>query len=443
LESPSFGWVLPFVLLLMSIAVLPLVPATHHWWEKNGNKFLVAAVLGIITIAYYEFRDVGITLGGHSAAPGTSTVLAMLHHAVIGDYIPFIILLFSLYAISGGIQLSGDLEATPRNNTIILAIGSLLASAIGTTGAAMLLIRPLLQTNSERKRVKHTVIFFIFLVCNLGGCLLPLGDPPLFMGYLRGVPFLWTFSLWHYWLPSVVALLVVYFIFDKIQYGREDPRDVAFDHAHVEPLKIKGKVNFLWLLGVVLCVALLVPGRKLGDFLIPDYFRETVMLLLVLVSVLSTPRGVREANRFTYSAIIEVAALFIGIFITMQVPLEILRIQGTSLGITSSRAFFWFSGILSSFLDNTPTYLVFFETAHSLPHAGMALVAGVPLHLLIAISIGSVFMGANTYIGNGPNFMVRSIAEESGIKMPSFFGYMLWAVAILVPLFIVLTFVAF
>lgn len=438
-ETPSLIATLPFVIILLCIALLPLIHSTEHWWHQNKNKFIVSGVLATFTLIYYLFRETGF----HHAAPGWATLGLVLQHAVLDEYIPFIVLLFSLYTISGGIQLRGDVQATPRTNVIFLAAGAGMASFIGTTGASMLLIRPLLQTNAERKNIRHTVIFFIFLVSNIGGSLLPIGDPPLFLGYLRGVPFLWTLTLLSPWAASCLLLLAVYYVWDSLLYRREPPVERFLDESHIEPLRVRGLLNFIWLFGVVLSVALLVPGKEfLGRFfVVPDYLREGAMLTFVGIAwVTSSPR-IRKENRFNFFAIIEVAALFIGVFITMQVPVEILHVKGPELGLTEPYQYFWATGILSSFLDNAPTYIVFFETASSLPAGEVTTVAGVAEPLLIAVSLGAVFMGANSYLGNGPNFMVKSIAEQSGVKMPSFFGYMIYSVLILFPVFILVTFI--
>jgi len=311
----------------------------------------------------------------------------------------------------------------------------------------MLLIRMLLQTNSERKRVTHTVIFFIFIVSNIGGSLLPIGDPPLFLGYLRGVPFFWTLCLWKEWALAVGVLLVVYLVWDTMAYRREAPADIARDLTRVQPIRVIGKVNFLWLLLVIAAVATLIPGNPLPGthWPTPPFVREAVLLVLVGLSFATTPHGLRHANHFNFTAIGEVACLFIGIFVTMQVPLEILNVRGGQLGLVSPPQFFWATGSLSSFLDNAPTYVVFFQTANALTHAAgpgiLQLLDGnyIRCDLLAAISLGAVFMGAMTYIGNGPNFMVKSIAEQRGVKMPSFLGYMLYSVAILIPLFLIVT----
>jgi len=448
---PPLLAVLPFVALLLSIAILPLLKSTQHWWHHNKNRFLVAATLGFVTLAYYGILHPGglsnhfTHLSGTSA--GLETLWAAFSNGVFAEYIPFIVLLFALYVISGGVNLKGDLPAHPTTNLAFIAIGTLLASFIGTTGAAMVLIRPLLETNAERKFKTHTVVFFIFAVCNCGGLLLPIGDPPLFLGYLRGVPFTWTLDLWPYWLGVNAAILIIFYIWDHIAYRKEELRDLIRDEKEIRPIKLSGKVNFLLLIGVVFSVALVVPGKDFfgTGFHPPVFLREAIMLALVVLSLIVTRASVRVANRFDYVAITEVAALFIGIFICMQVPIEILNATGPGLGIDTPLKFFWATGILSSFLDNAPTYVVFFETAISLPvldgAATVVLSEGREIleHLLVPISLGAVFMGANTYIGNGPNFMVKSIAEQSGVKMPSFFGYMLYSGAILIPIFIGLT----
>ncbi|MEN6450400.1 MAG: sodium:proton antiporter, partial [Thermoguttaceae bacterium] len=370
---------------------------------------------------------------------------AVLANAILAEYVPFIVLLLSLYTISGGIRIEGDLPAHPATNCAILAVGGVLASLVGTTGAAMLLIRLLLETNRERKNVQHTVVFFIFIVCNCGGCLLPLGDPPLFLGYLMGVPFLWTAVLWKEWLFVNAALLTIYFLWDMLWcYPRERPADLVREETRVHRLRLAGLwPNAFLLLGVILSVAFLDPSKRLpGTTWHPWlYLREAVQLALVAISLSLGNGHARRANRFTYHAIIEVAVLFLGIFICMQPPLEILAARGPSLGLTQPWHYFWATGSLSSVLDNAPTYVVFFETAKAYTHqAGLApTVAGLSEPLLAAVSLGAVFMGAMTYIGNGPNFMVRAIAERSGVPMPSFFGYLLYSVAILVPLFVLTT----
>jgi Na+/H+ antiporter NhaD/arsenite permease-like protein len=449
LVAPPLWTVSPFVLLLAAIAVLPLIPVTEHWWESNLNRFIVAAGLGLVTLAYFTFLH-HTPIDGHW--PAEHLVLAdndtfegrilsnVFANAVMHEYVPFIVLLFSLYTISGGIRIEGDLRADPVTNGAFLAAGGLLASIIGTTGAAMILIRPLLETNRERKHVVHTVVFFIFIVCNCGGCLLPIGDPPLFLGYLQGVHFLWTLELWPAWAFVNGVLLLMYLVVDEfVLYRRESIRDIEHDIERIRGLRIGGwRLNVPLLVGVVLAVALLDPSKTLpGTEWHPWlYLREVVQLCLVAISLWWGSQQVRSQNGFNYHAITEVAVLFIGIFITMQPALHILGIRGGELGIDTPAKFFWATGSLSSVLDNAPTYLVFFRTAQAMPaQPGATLVAGVEHSLLTAISLGAVFMGAMTYIGNGPNFMVKAIAEKSGVKMPSFFGYMVYSCLVLLPLF--------
>jgi Na+/H+ antiporter NhaD/arsenite permease-like protein len=396
--------------MLLAIAICPLrIP---QWWESNRNKFVVSVVLGAPVLVLYLRREPG----------------ALLRMAE--EYVSFIILLAGLYVVSGGIRLRGDLVATPLTNTLFLGTGSVLASFVGTTGASMLLIRPLLQTNRERRHVTHTVIFFVFLVSNIGGMLTPLGDPPLFLGYLQGVPFTWTLRLWPQWLCMVGALLILYLVWDTRRYAREPLAALARDRRDVEPLRLSGALNIAGLAGVVLAVALLwVP------------LRELAIVGLAALSLWLTPRAIRRANGFTSSPMVEVAALFFGIFLTMIPALELLRLRGGELPVRQTWHFFWASGALSSFLDNAPTYLTFLALAQGLRLADE--VVGVPNAILAAISAGAVAMGANTYIGNAPNFMVKSIAEEAGVPMPSFFGYMLYSGAILIPLFVVVTLLFF
>ena len=400
--------VAPFVLMLLAIAVCPLrVP---HWWESNRNKLLVAFVFGLPILALYLAREPG----------------ALLHMA--REYVSFILLLAGLFVISGGILLRGDLAATPLTNVGFLAAGSVLSSFVGTTGASMLLVRPLLQTNRQRRHVKHTVIFFIFLVSNIGGMLTPLGDPPLFLGYLQGVPFAWTFRLWPQWGFMVALLLALYFVWDTRHYAREPLAALRRDRAQLEPLRVRGALNILGLGGVVLAVAFL-----------HEPWREAVILALAGVSLWRTPREVRRANGFSWFPIVEVAVLFFGIFLTMIPALELLRHRGGELGVREPWQFFWATGVLSSFLDNAPTYLTFLALGQGL---GLTReIVGVPEAILAAISVGAVAMGANSYIGNAPNFMVKSIAEEQGVQMPSFFGYMLYSGLVLLPLFVAVTLV--
>ncbi len=421
--------------------MFPLLHATEHWWENNLHRFYVAAGLGALTLLYYLVLY---------EAGGTGKVLELLKHSMLIEYVPFIVLLFALYTISGGIRIEGDLAAHPLTNTTFIAIGGLLASFIGTTGAAMLLIRPLLETNRERKHVQHTVIFFIFIVCNCGGTLLPIGDPPLFMGYLRGVDFLWTArNLWMQWLVVNALLLAIYFVWDHFfAYPRETKRDIMLDETQIRPLRIRGLFpNALLLVGVILAVALLDNSKPFpGTSWYPWYYlREIVQLGLVALSLLVGSSQVRRDNRFNYGAIIEVAALFVGIFICMQPAIEILHVKGPAMGITEPWQLFWATGGLSSVLDNAPTYIVFFETvaAHKDWNGQFAQLVNTDPRAasqLVGISLGAVFMGAMTYIGNGPNFMVKAIAEQSGVKMPSFFGYVLrFSVPVLIPVFILIT----
>jgi hypothetical protein len=450
--SPPAATVLPFCLLLGAIAILPLTSRLSHWWEHNSSKLLVAGLLALVTLTYYTFlhrHPVDLHFPAHAvvapsaAGASWSVAGAVLANALLAEYVPFIVLLFALYVITGGVRIEGDLVATPNVNAAFLGIGALAASFIGTTGAAMLLIRPLLETNRERKHVAHTVVFFIFLVCNCGGCLLPIGDPPLFLGYLEGVDFLWTMRLWQEWLFTNGVILAIYWLWDTFfSHPRETPRDLARDERQTTNLKISGLwPNAILMAGVITAVGLLDPAKAVpGTNWHPWMFlREAVLLALVGASLVFGSRQVREKNGFTYGAILEVAALFLGIFVCMQPALALLHEHGASLGIDSPRAFFWATGALSSVLDNAPTYLVFFKTAQALPAAG-ATMAGVDVGRLAAVSLGAVFLGAMTYIGNGPNFMVKAIAEQAGVKMPSFFGYVLYSFGVLLPVFAALSF---
>ncbi len=426
--------IVPFIVILAAIAALPLLKATRHWWESNLNRFFVAMLCAAATIAFVVVER------------GTEAIGPMLDHAILQDFIPFIVLLFALYVISGGILLKGDLAASPAVNTSFLAVGAMLASFIGTTGASMLLIRPLLKTNSQRRHIVHTVVIFIFLVSNIGGTLLPIGDPPLFLGYLRGVPFTWTLQLWPAWATTCVILLIVYFFWDTMLCKRERPVDMQRDATEHQPLRLSGSINFLWIGGIVLAAALVnteqpLPGTNWTPFL---YMRELIMLFFVAVSLQTTRKAVRKANNFNYAAILEVAALFSGIFVAMQVPLEVLEASGTAITASMNEPwhFFWATGTLSSFLDNAPTYVVFFHLSQTMQDGATLEVFNgtIPISLLVAVSLGSVFMGSMTYIGNGPNFMVKAIAEQEGVAMPSFFGYMFkYSIPILVPLFVLIT----
>ena len=446
--APPVATVLPFALLLAAIAILPLTPGLSHWWEHNSSKLLVAGLLAAITLGYYLLghrHPIDLHFPAHAvvqpAAAGLSwsTVGTVLINAILAEYIPFITLLFALYVITGGVRIEGDLEATPTTNAAFLAVGAVLASFIGTTGAAMLLVRPLLETNRERRQVAHTLVFFIFIVCNCGGLLLPIGDPPLFLGYLQGVDFLWTMSLWNEWLFTNGSLLVIYWLWDTlIAHPRETRADVVRDRLLTRSLRFSGLwPNLPLMAGVIAAVAFLDPSKPFpGTSWHPwIYLRETVLLGLVGLSLLLGSGEVRRKNAFTYGAILEVAALFIGIFICMQPALALLHVHGASLGLSSPQSYFWATGSLSAVLDNAPTYLVFFEAAGIDPTDGLT---GEEARLLAAISLGAVFLGAMTYIGNGPNFMVKAIAEQAGVKMPSFFGYVMYSMGVLLPVFAVM-----
>jgi Na+/H+ antiporter NhaD/arsenite permease-like protein len=408
-QSLSLWAVVPFAGLLLSIALLPL--RAPHFWENHKNKALVAFLWSLPIAVFFLFR-----------APH-ELVLSMK------DYSSFLLLLTALFIISGGIVLKGDLKATPEVNTLFLLVGAVLANFIGTTGASMLLIRPLLQTNSERRHTLHIPIFFIFLVSNIGGSLTPLGDPPLFMGFIKGVPFFWTLRLFPMWAVMVGGVLLMFYLFDGFKYRKEECRDLIRDRRRVVPLHMTGTINFLWIAGVIAGMFLPFPSR------------EGVFVLMSVMSLLTTRRQCRADNKFTYNPILEVAILFAGIFITMVPALLILNARAGELGIVKPWQFFWATGSLSSFLDNTPTYLAFFSMGQGLGLGGD--VMGIPSIFLKAISAGAVFMGANSYIGNGPNFMVKVIAEEYKLKMPSFFGYMAYSFAILIPLYVVVTLLFF
>lgn len=436
-QAPPTWTVLPFVTFLLVIAVTPLF--FGHFWEKNRNKFILAVLASLPVLGYL--------LAGHEHG------LEWLHHS-LREYVAFIALLASLFVISGGIYLRGSLAGTPIVNTSMLGIGGLLASFIGTTGASMLLIRPLLRANEKRTYRVHLVIFFIFIVSNGAGMLTPLGDPPLFLGFLRGVPFFWTLQLVVPWLLVNGILLVLFHLLDEILLNKEERERPGAQLEEVqqvrEPLRIEGGLNFLWLLGVI---GVIYAMGKYGHEISPNHDVQAAvqvggMLAMAALSLALTPRAAREANRFGWHPIVEVAALFIGIFITMVPALKFLEAKGASgeIQLTRPWQFFWVTGALSSFLDNAPTYLTFATLAtgvvNKLTGAGLSAenlgaLAAHPLgaSFLKAISCGAVFMGANTYIGNGPNFMVKAIAEENGVRMPSFFGYMIWSCGILLPLF--------
>lgn len=420
----TYQWwsLLPFVTMLACIALLPIIPITSHWWEKESSRLFVALLLGVPTTIWML-----MTAG---TGPLISTGV---------EYVQFIALLFALFVVSGGIHLEGDIKATPRNNTIFLAVGGLLASFIGTTGAAMLLIRPLLETNKERKHRVHTVLFTIFIVANCGGILTPLGDPPLFLGYLHGVPFSWTFALWKEWLFVLVLLLLSYYSIDRVRYASEDTSSIEADDRDVQPLRLVGTVNLLFFAIIILSVAFAPSwdGEALAEGHVGSWtelvpWRELIMFTVAGLSYAFSDKKVRfEENAFTWTPIAEVATLFIGIFSTMAPALRYLEQIAPDLPLTRM-TYFVFTGGLSSVLDNAPTYMTFFELAKASGGDG-TLVAGVPEYYLIPISLGAVFCGAATYIGNGPNFMVKSVAESDGVAMPSFGRYVGYAFTLLVP----------
>jgi Na+/H+ antiporter NhaD/arsenite permease-like protein len=443
LETPALA-VLPFVAYLLLIATLPLF--LGRMWEHNRNKLILALLAGAPVICFLLGRPGGALLIMKSGQ----------------EYASFMALLAALFVISGGIYVRGAPEATPTANTVILTIGGLLASLVGTTGASALLIRPLLRTNSGRQRATHVVVFFIFVVSNGGGMLTPLGDPPLFLGFLRGVPFTWTLRLAAPWALVNGTLLVLFNLLDRLAFRREaaergDTPPAATGPAAVEPrrLRIEGRANLLWLLGVVLTVFSM---GTFGPRLVPNEHLRAVIQMIALgtftgLSLLTTPRSIHDENQFSFAPIVEVAVVFVGIFITMIPALAFLEERGATLGIIHPRHFFWASGALSSVLDNAPTYLTFASLANGVADGGQGLLSSANLgslavhpsgaQLLAAVSCGSVFMGANTYIGNGPNFMVKAIAEQHHVRMPSFFGYTVWSGTILLPLFAVVGYVFF
>jgi Na+/H+ antiporter NhaD/arsenite permease-like protein len=411
----------PFLLLLLAIAVLPL---THgRFWEKNLNKLLVALVLSLPVVVVFLARG--------DASP--------ILHSLVFDFVPFIVLLGALFTITGGIHLSGDIEATPAVNTLFLGAGAVLASLMGTTGAAMLLIRPVLHTNKERHYKVHTILFFIAIVANCGGLLTPLGDPPLFMMYLRGAPFAWFLRLAPEWLTANGLLLLIFFLADRHYHGKEPAKALQSDRTHIAPLKLNGRLNFVWLLGVILAVAFLNEQTlpALGRAVYFKFAREAVILSMAALSWFTTQHQVRHWNHFTWHPILEVGYLFLGIFITMVPCLLYLQTHAASLGVRLPTHFYYASGALSSFLDNTPTAVTFHSLALGLGIKTGTLTAGIPDALLKAIAAGAVFFGSMTYIGNGPNFMVKAVAEHAHIKMPHFLGYMIkFSLVVLLPVFI-------
>lgn len=397
--------VVPFGLTLAGIALLPL--AIPRVWERNRTKAGFVALVAAPLAAWLATRHP-----------------ELLAHAA-SEYVSFLCLLGSLFAVSGGVHLGGDLRATPRTNTTILGMGAILASVVGTTGASMLLIRLLLRTNAERRHTAHVPFFFILLVSNAGGLLTPLGDPPLFLGFLRGVPFTWTLRLWPIWLVAVAYLLGLFYLVDRRAYAKETVADLANDVRLVRPLEVDGRRNLAWLALILAAVFLPSPAREL------------LMVLAALGSLFVGPQAARRRNAFTFAPIVEVAILFAGIFVTMGPALVLLQTAGPALGLSKPGHFFFVSGLLSSVLDNAPTYLTFLTTAQS-TSAALNLptsVVAVPGSFLAAISAGAVLMGANTYIGNGPNFMVKSMAESAGYRMPSFGRFALLAVAVLSPVY--------
>lgn len=432
----------PFIGMLLSIALFPLFAPKfwHNHFGKTSAFWALAAVIPFTIL--YKAQAVHEFL-----------------HIVLADYVPFVILLSALYTVSGNILLRGTLVGTPVVNTIILIIGTLLASWMGTTGAAMLLIRPFLRANSHRKNRTFMVVFFIFLVANVGGSLTPLGDPPLFLGFLRGVPFFWTFNLLSQMMGVVVILLALYFIIDSFFYRKEGLKTRSVN-AEKEPLRVDGIQNLLFLAGIVGAVLMsgVVHWGELSILGIhrakADVIRDGILILMPVLSMLLTRKEIREDNEFTWFPMQEVAVLFMGIFLTMMPCLKILQagehgeLAFLVRAVSEPFHYFWTTGILSSFLDNAPTYLTFLSSLLGRFYPGVEAKEAVALLIqehtvyLKAISAGAVFFGANTYIGNAPNFMVRSIAEETGTPMPSFFGYMIkYSIPVLIPVFTLITFV--
>ena len=434
-------WGLPFAGMLLSIALMPLL--VPHFWHHHFGKVAAGWSLAVLVPFALYF--------------GAGTAGQALVHTLVGEYLPFIILLTALFTVSGGIYIRGNLHGSPLTNTAILALGAVLASVMGTTGASMLLIRPLIRANDNRKHTVHVFVFFIFIVSNIGGSLTPLGDPPLFLGFLKGVTFFWTAQhLWPETLFMLVSLLLIFYALDSYWYRREGVLPVDPTPDTTKPFGAEGGVNFV-LLGAVVLLVLMSGTWKPGIAFdvagtpveLQNLARDVALVGVTLLSLRLTPASVRRDNQFGWAPMQEVAKLFIGIFITMLPVLAILKAGEAGAFAAVARsvtgpdgqplpwAYFWFSGILSSFLDNAPTYLVFFNLAGGDP----ATLMGPLATTLAAISAGSVFMGANSYIGNAPNFMVKAIVEDRGLRMPSFFGYMAWSFGILVPLFVVLTFI--
>jgi Na+/H+ antiporter NhaD/arsenite permease-like protein len=432
----GFWAAIPFGLMLVAVAVLPL--AAGRWYAHNRNKAIVAAVLGAPTVLYLLFRF------GHPA---------LLAAGQTGkDYVSFMVLLFALFTISGGVHLSGDIRATPWTNLLFLGGAAVLANVIGTMGAAMVLIHPLLRINTERTRVKHTVVFFIFLAGNIGGLLTPLG-PPLYLGYLRGVPFTWTLRLWPEWLLVVGLALAAYLAFELYHYRKEPETALVADFENYVPIRLTGGWNIGLLALVVVTVFFSDPLTRVGAKFHFPFLGELVLVALAVLSLLLTAPHPRKANGFHWSPMVEVAVLFAGIFATMVPALALLQAKGASAGLTQPWQYFWSSGGLSGFLDNAPTYLAFATLGAG--KAGVTTLGGLtslvtapglgfaPARLLAAVSCGSVFMGSLSYLGNAPNFAVKAIAEHSGRKMPSFLGYMGYSMAVLVPIFVLTTVIFF
>ena len=427
LESMPWWLSIPFVIMLLFIAIGPI--AFPHWWEKNRNKLIVSLVLGIPVSLILIF-------GGLSHE---------LMHQVLFDYIPFIVLLGGLFIVTGGIFLDGDIRATPLVNTIFLLVGGILASFMGTTGAAMLLIRPVIHTNSQRNFKVHTILFFIAIVANAGGMLTPLGDPPLFLLYLRGAEFSWFFNLVAEWSFVLGFLLIIYYIVDTYYYKKESAEAIASDETEIRPLKLKGYHNFIFLFGIVLSIAFLNKEyiHAIHDNHNLAFIREGAILLMCVLSLVTTKNVLRyKQNKFSWHPIVEVAFLFLGIFITMTPALLFLRQNAHHLGLTEPSHFYYATGALSGFLDNAPTAVSFHSLALSPDIISLfpkeTLVAGIPEVILRAIALGAVFFGAMTYIGNGPNFMIKAIAEENKINMPSFLAYMVkFSIIVLLPVYII------
>ncbi|MDO9437454.1 MAG: sodium:proton antiporter [Hydrogenophaga sp.] len=439
----SVWWAVPFAGVLLSIALVPLL-APIFWHHHFGKVSAAWALVFLVPFA--------VVMG-----PGVAR--ASVVHALLAEYIPFIVLLTALFTVAGGIFVRGNLHGSPALNTGLLALGALFASFMGTTGASMLLIRPLIRANDNRKHQVHVVVFFIFIVSNAGGALTPLGDPPLFLGFLKGVDFFWTLThLWGHTLFIIGVLLALFYAIDAWHYRRHEevrPQDPTPDTTR---LGFEGSVNFA-LLGVVVVLVLMsglwkssvvfnIAGTEVG---LPGVLRDIGLVIVTLVSLKVTPAGVHENNQFAWGPMLEVAKLFAAIFLTI-VPViamlkagvdgpfgAVVRAVTNADGTPNPTMYFWATGVLSSFLDNAPTYLVFFNTAGGDPTVLMTSMAPI----LVAISAGAVFMGANSYIGNAPNLMVKAIAEDRGVRMPSFFGYMAWSGACLIPLFIAVTFLFF